>query len=157
MNEMHPLLDQDEQKHEFVRIEIPDPNPVTRARHKKEVLWQITLPTIAFFLLVVLAAILLTVFEVGEVGTWAEISTIFLIVPVLVLSLIPLGLLAVLIYVTTMILGGLPPYAHLLQNWIDQVNQYLKQSADVVAEPIIRLASWKAMLDFFFGRVRGRD
>jgi hypothetical protein len=136
------------------QIELPPPNPVTRARHKREVLLQITLPFLAFVLLLVALAVLLTVFEVGKVGTWAEISTIFLIVPVLIASIIPLALFAALAYGVTKLLGIIPPYAHLVQDYFEKGLYYVKLGADKLTEPVLKAHSGLAVVDTLFDKIK---
>jgi hypothetical protein len=136
------------------KVELPPPNPVTRARHKREVLLQIILPFLGFVLLLIVLAVVLTVFEVGAVGTWAEISTIFLIVPVLIVSIIPLALFAALAYAVTKLLGIIPPYAHLVQNYFDLGLGYVKRGANLLAEPFLRAHSGLAIVDTLFEKFK---
>ena len=136
------------------QIELPPPNPVTRERHKREVLLQIMLPFLAFVLLLVVVAVVLAVFQVGQVGTWAEISTIFLIVPVLIASIIPLVLLVALAYGVTKLLGIIPPYAHLVQNYFDKGLQYVRRGADLVSEPILKARSGLTVVSTLFDKMK---
>ncbi len=136
------------------QIELPPPNPVTRERHKREVRLQIMLPFFAFVLLIVVVAVLFTVFEVGQVGTWAEISTIFLIIPVLFVSIIPLALFVALAYGVTKLLGIIPPYAHLVQNYFDLGLQYVKRGADLISEPFLKARSGLAIVDTLFDKFK---
>ncbi|MBN2503562.1 MAG: hypothetical protein JXB38_22485 [Anaerolineales bacterium] len=135
-------------------IELPPPNPVTRERHKREVRLQIILPFLAFVLLLVVLAVIFTVFEVGQVGTWAEISTIFLIVPVLIVSIIPLVLIVAVAYGVTKLLGIIPPYARLVQNYFDLGLQYVKRGANLLTEPFLKARSGLAVVDTLFDKFK---
>ena len=77
-------------------------NPVTRKRHQKEVLWQITIPMlIGSLILLVLAALAVaaaTGIVPGDTRRWADISMIWLIVPVMLVTLLALLFLAGSIY-----------------------------------------------------------
>ncbi|MBL1197407.1 MAG: hypothetical protein HND51_23955 [Chloroflexi bacterium] len=134
--------------------ELPEPNPVTRRNHKREVLWQITLPFLAGLLMLIVLATLLTLNEVGTFSNWAEISTILLIIPLLILSLIPLALFATLAYLIMMLIPNIPPYARLVQDAIRKVGHYARRGADMAAEPILRTQSFSARLRTLLGKDR---
>ena len=86
-------------------------NPDTHAKHRREVFWQIVVPLGVGILFVIALAGGLIVFEVGDASLWADISLIWLIMPVLLMALIPLALLLAMIYLLVIILRDLPPYA----------------------------------------------
>ena len=126
--------------------ELPEPNPVTKRKHKREVIWQIMLPFVVGFLLLGGLATLLGVNAVAPVGRWAELSTIFLILPLLLLSIIPLALIAALVYLIMLLIPNIPPYARLTQDAIRKVGHYAKRGADMAAEPVLQAESFSARL-----------
>ena len=132
--------------------ELPEPNPVTRRKHQREVLWQITAPLVVGLLLLVGMVALLGFNAVVPVSQWAELSTIFLIIPLLILSLVPLALIGTLIYLTIILIPNIPPYARLAQDAIRKVAGYAKQGADMAAEPIILVESLTARLRSLLGK-----
>ena len=134
----------------------PERNPVTHAAHKREVFWQIIFP------LVIGALVILTL----AVGTWfisqnsasqaSNISTIWLILPVLVLLLILTFLFGGLAYGLIRLIGILPPYAALIQNYFVFFNQKVRQACDLAAEPVLKTASAWALLSALFGKSPSR-
>ena len=145
MNDQHQTEDLNAAEASSSSIQLPEPNPVTGSRHKKETLRQITLPFIAFVLFIILLGTLLFVFQGGQTKLWSEISTIFLIIPVLVFALVPLVLFGALSYLVIQIIDQLPPYARLIQGYIETANTFLQRIADLSAEPVLRLGSLTAM------------
>jgi hypothetical protein len=132
------------------RWPLPDPNPVTRQAHRREVFWQITVPFLVSIILVGLAAFGLYSGQVAEVERWAHISTILMLLPLFVFSFILLILIIGLIYLVTYLLGVLPPYARMSQDIIHQIGKQLESSADLVVEPLLKAESYLAMLKSLF-------
>jgi hypothetical protein len=136
---------------------LPGPNPTTRARHRKQLLRQITLPLFFGALVVIAVVVWLYVSGIGNAETWAQITTIFLLLPVLVLSLIPLAVAIALIYGVTQILSILPPYAHQAQLAIDRIERQIKSGADISVAPVLKIQSFLAVVDTIFGRNSSRS
>lgn len=124
-------------------------NPKTHAEHKREVFWQITLPLV-FGILLILAAVGAIIFSasqpVTDVGRWADVSLIWLILPSLFFALILIILLAGFIYLVTMLLRFIPRYTVIVQLYFEQARSKISQIANMSAEPLIRLNSvWAAI------------
>jgi hypothetical protein len=77
---------------------------------------------------------------------WADISTIWLLLPVIFLALIPLILLALFIYGATWLVNNLSGYALLVQQAFRQVESRFQEVADRVVEPALRVKSSLAAL-----------
>ena len=121
---------------------IPTPqahNPVTRAHHRREILWQVTVPLIVGLLLVAALAGGIILSGVGDAGLWADVSLIWLIAPALALALIPLAILAAMIYGLTFLLGALPPYAQRAQQGFEKIEAGVRRNADRAVEPLLRI------------------
>lgn len=123
---------------------LPGPNPKTQAIHKREVLWQITIPLILVGALVIAVAVMAILAGAQGNSKWADISLIALLLVVIVLSLLVLAVLAVLAYGALMLNHKVPPYAHLAQNFFKQVDCKVEEIADLLVEPILRLNGFKA-------------
>ena len=124
-------------------------NPKTHAEHKREVFWQITVPLVVG-LLVILAAVGAIIFSavqpVTDVGRWAGVSLIWLIIPSLFFAFILLVLLAGLIYAITYLLRLVPHYALIIQMFIEQTKNKVGQLLNLPTEPILRINSiWAAI------------
>ena len=132
-------------------------NPKTYAEHKRESFWQITLPLV-IGILIILAAVGAIIFSVTQpvtdVGRWADVSLMWLIVPALFFALLLLILLAGLIYAISFLLRLVPRYALIIQLYFEQARSKISQLMNKSTEPILRINSlWAAIR---FATERGR-
>lgn len=127
----------------------PKPNPVTRRKHRQEVLWQITVP-LALGVILVLAAGAGVVYagatQTGPVDRWASISIIWLIIPMMVLTLILLVATGGLAYGIIWLIGALPIYTRRIQDVFDLIEARVRKAADASVEPTLRVQSFTAGL-----------
>lgn len=129
----------------------PRSNPITQASHQREVFWQIAFPLI-LGVLVILALAAGTFFMSSNLASQAaNISAIWLILPVLIFTFIFLALLAGLTFGLIKLIGILPPYAAIVQNFFVLIKVKVRQASDVAAEPVIKVASARAWLGALFG------
>jgi len=122
-------------------------NPATHQAHRREVFWQVTLPLSLGVILVLAAAVWVVMSGIqrtGDIGRWAGISVVWLILPVLVVLLLFFFLLAGLVYVVTWLLIRVPPAALQAQDLISRINSHIRKVADASVEPILRTQGWKA-------------
>jgi hypothetical protein len=127
----------------------PERNPKTQAAHRRDVLWQITLPLLAGVLLILVAVgaiIFSTLQPVTDVGRWASVSLMWLILPALFFSLLFLAVLAGLVYAISFLLHLIPHYALLVQLFIERVKNKASQLLNLAVEPVLRINSiWAAI------------
>jgi len=117
---------------------------------------QIILPVVISALLVVgmIALISVVTFRSGgDVGRWAAISTIWIIIPIMIAGLIFLALLIGLIYLLVLALVNLPHYTSLSQDYVYLAQIYIVRAADMVAKPIMDLDGYLESIKAFFGRI----
>jgi hypothetical protein len=129
------------------KFQVPERNPSTYAIHRREVFWQITLPlTVALLLILcmVTGVILASRTGVGDISRWADISVIWLLIPVIFLTLISFVAVTGFIYLITRLLGILPGYARLGQDYVHLFQVRSKKIADQIVEPFLKLRSFKA-------------
>jgi hypothetical protein len=89
--------------------------------------------------------IFLTVQPVTDVGRWADVSLMWLIFPSLFLAFLLLVVLIGFIVLVTYILRLLPPYALVVQLYIEQFKGKLSQIFNLSVEPILKIKSiWTA-------------
>jgi hypothetical protein len=134
---------------------IPEPNPITRERHRREVLLQITLPLgigVLLILILMLGVIWAGANGVGSVSQWADVALIWLILQALVIGLVFLVMLAGMAYAVTMLLGVLPGYARKVQDFFLLVSVRVRQGSDTAVEPFLRYYSFKASIRALFRR-----
>ena len=85
-------------------------NPVTQQAHRKQVLWQITVPLFIAAIVILVLAFLVASDSSQGASLWADIALIWLIIPVMVASLIVLVLLATTGMAVWMWYGFTHPY-----------------------------------------------
>ncbi len=133
----------------------PKPNPITRDKHRREVFLQITLPIILFLLVIMTVAVLAAwtgLSGEGDASRWADISLIFLIIPLMGITLLFTLFLVGLVFVVMQMIGIIPPYARQLQDTISRLGDYVERAADLSIEPILRIEEALAMLKKLVGR-----
>jgi hypothetical protein len=80
------------------------------------------------------------------VSKGADVSVIWMITPMLIVALIFLVLLGAMIYAVMSLLGILPSYARLVQDYFDAIRVQVGIVSDKAVEPILRMESIKASL-----------
>jgi len=120
-------------------------NSVTHERHRKEVLLQITIPVIIFSLVTIALAIIPIYPATAEQDSrWADISVVFLLVPVIFTTLLWLVILAVSVYATVYLIKILPPFFFRVYQWLSLVNNRVQLIGEISTKPFIRINSWMA-------------
>ncbi len=128
---------------------LPERNPVTHRKHRQEVFWQVTLPLLIGLAVLLTTAVLVVIagFQGGEqVSLWADISTVWLILPVLFVAFIFLALTGGLAFLVTLLLRKLPPYARLVQDFFERVSDRVRQLSNKAVEPLLRAHGTAAAL-----------
>jgi hypothetical protein len=121
---------------------MPERNPLTQREHAREVLWQITIPLVIGVVIVLALAVLSVVMlDEAEASLWADISLIFLLIPLMLVSLLLMALLSGVIYMLLRLLKVIPPYARKVQDFAYRIEQRARSGANAAAEPILRVNS----------------
>jgi uncharacterized membrane protein len=124
-------------------------NPKTHAEHRREVFWQITFPLVIgmLLLLAAVAVIILSATQpVTDVGRWADVSLMWLILPSLFFALILLVLLIGIVYLISYLLRLIPHYALIVQLYFEAGKNKVSQLSNLSIEPFLRMrAIWAAM------------
>lgn len=121
-------------------------NPVTQRAHSRQKLWQIIFPLILGVILALVFGVLAGLAQSDSASRWADISLIFLLIPVMVVSVLFLAILAALVYLMIRVLRFVPPVALKVQNVFAQVEQRIRTGSNLAVEPILRVQSWLASL-----------
>jgi len=119
---------------------------VTRKRHRSETFWQVIAPIIVVALLALSLAILAALAPVNRVRPWADISLIWLILPVFVVLLITMAFLGVAIYAVIQLTRVLPFYFQRLQGWFALLARRTGRVCDQAARPVVGLKASAASL-----------
>lgn len=144
----NPLnLDEQEKK-------LPEPNPVTRAAHKKDFFRRVTLPLLLGILLLAAMVVAFVLIPVGDIETWSQISTIVLVGLWLIFGLLLVILVGGLVFLVSYVLKIMPPYTRMAQEGIDTIRERAIQGADITVKPVIKIQSFLAAVNVIFGRKR---
>ena len=130
-----------------------EPNLVTKAAHRREVLWQITMPLllgVVLFLGLIALTIVGGVQGDPMIGKWADTSLIWLILPALMFTLVFILITGGLVYLLLRLINILPGYSHKLQRIFWRIQEVVEKGADTAASPVIKAAgfraAWRALL-----------
>jgi hypothetical protein len=110
--------------------------------HRKQVWTQILLPiflALMVFVAVIVITSLATFRDNGDVGRWAAISTIWLVLPVMIAGLIFLILLIAMIYLLSRLTKIIPPYSYQAQRIVDRIESGVKRFAQMFRKPALAL------------------
>lgn len=139
-----------------MKAKLPHPEHYSYQLHRKQRNTQIILPIIISAVLLVGLIVLISIAtfkQGGDVGRWAAISTIWIIIPVLIAGLVTLLVLIGLIYLMARALQGLPYYTSIAQDYIYKARGYIIRGADMAVKPILALDGWLESIKAFFGRI----
>lgn len=125
-------------------------------KHRKQVMQKIILPVVLSALVLVGIVVWVsyaTFSQGGDVGRWAAISTIWVIIPMLVGGLVVLAILGGLIYGMAKLLGALPYYTGIAQDYVIIARGYIIRAADMAVKPILAVNGWLETMKTFFERM----
>jgi len=131
------------------KLILPERNPVTHARHRREVFWQIIIPMMLGILLVLVAVtivILSATHAATNLSRWADVSLIWLILPSLLIAFIFLTILIAFTYLISIVLKKTPPYAHLIQQYFETGKNKVSFYSNKITDPIVKTRSVWAVL-----------
>lgn len=89
--------------------------------------------------------------EESEVGRWAAISTIWIVIPIMFAGLFLLILFLGLIYGMARLLELIPPYTGYAQRIIWRIEGYVRRGADASIKPVLAVESIIATIKRLFG------
>ena len=141
---------------------VPEPKPmqrnqVTWAKHRREVLLQITIPLVITVLVVIACGVLAAVMGTNQnISQWADVSLIWLIMPQIFVSLIVLIILAAMAYGLYRLLKVLPFYTNTVQEYFILFRDQVAVLTDRLVQPFLKVksshASWQSLKRNLFGR-----
>ncbi len=124
---------------------LPLPRPedhLSYQSHRKQVWQQILLPillTVLIFIAVIVLTSVATFRDNGEVGRWAAMSTIWLLLPVLIAGFMFLIILVTLIYLMLRLANLIPPYSYQAQRIFYRIEGGAKNISQVAHKPVLLL------------------
>jgi hypothetical protein len=138
-----------------MKAQLPQPQHYSYLVHRKQMVRQIILPVVLAALLMISLIVLISIStfsQGGDVGRWAAISTIWIVLPIMVAGIIFLAVLGGLIYLLALALGRLPYYTGIAQDYVYKARGYILRGADMVVKPIIAFDGFLENIRAFFGR-----
>lgn len=129
-------------------------------RHHRDRTWQILFPIIFGFLLIIAAGVFVTLTASGtasgaSVSQWADISSIWLILPVIMFALFGILVLAAMIFLMAKLLNILPFYTDLVQQYAGLISARINLATRKVVSPIVSARSIRAGMNGFFTALLG--
>jgi hypothetical protein len=134
---------------------LPSHQHASYQAHRQQLLWQILLPIILAVLacLGLITLISLATFQSGgDVGRWAAISTIWILLPLLFAGVLLFLLLGSIIYLLARLLNLLPTYTALAQNYTFRGAARLRAISNAAVQPIFFLEGLNASIKAIFRR-----
>jgi hypothetical protein len=113
-------------------------NPITRQKHRKEILWQVTVPMLIGSVILLALALLAVGFGPVEARRWAGISIIWLTVPMMLVTLLALVFLSGSIYGIIRLILVIPKYSYQALTWLILLGLHIQRLNDRLVEPFLR-------------------
>ena len=127
------------------KLPIPKPERESYVKHRRDVTRQIILPVILVAFIGIGLAALSIFAATGSnpgVSLWADIASIWIIIPMMLLMLVILALTAGLAYGLTRLLKVSPRYTGLAQEYALWFNAQVSIWADKIVKPVLVIKSW---------------
>jgi len=134
---------------------LPKPVHESYQRHRRQLISQILLPMVIAALLFVAMIVLINVATFrsnGDVARWAAISTLWIVIPIMIGSLIFLAVLVGLVYLMKRLLNITPVYTGMAQDLVHKLMIRIRLLADQLVKPVIFWDSVGASINRLVGR-----
>lgn len=126
------------------------------ARHRKQMLWQVWIPLVASIVITLALAALTIVGAVqgnSQVERWANISAVWVILPVLISGLLLLALIAGLAYGISKLLKKMPDWLLRAQLFMLRLALGIRRAADKATTPVFATNTFSARVSTLFGKI----
>jgi hypothetical protein len=136
---------------------IPQPVHESYKRHRKQLVWQIIMPVVLTSLLLIALIVLINIAtfrDGGDVGRWAAISTIWIVIPIMLGLLIVLALVGGLVYLMQKLLNVTPTYTGMAQDYVYLAQGYIKRATEAIVKPVLQLNGILASIIAFFEKMK---
>ena len=133
---------------EKARLSSPPEHP-SYLKHRRELWTKILIPMLLAVAVIVAVATLTgiaTFRDNGEVGRWAAISTIWIVIPIMGAGLLLLLVFIAILYGMARLLALLPTYTGQAQKIAWRIEGAIKRGADMAVKPVLALEGITATL-----------
>jgi energy-coupling factor transporter transmembrane protein EcfT len=140
-----------------MREQLSKPVHESYLKHRKDTAWKIIFPVVLSSVLCIGLIVLIwfaTFRGGGDVQRWADISTMWIAIPVMIMLLVFLALLGGIVYLLAKLLNITPKYTILVQDFFYKIEGYARRGADAAAKPFIFVDSIGASINRFLERLR---
>jgi hypothetical protein len=124
-------------------------NPVTRAKHRRELFWQVTVPFVVLIVLILLMTGLAWGLSYSEASRWADISIIMMIIPMMLFTLISAVILVGSLYGLLQLIRVIPFYSFKGFNLLLILGLQMGTIEDKILRPFVEVRAFKASLQTF--------
>ena len=128
----------------------PSKETLSYQAHKRDFIWQILVPILIALVLVIAVSVAVASGSDASTSRWADISTIWIIIPLLFSALITIIILGAIIYGVAKLLDITPVYTQKLTALIHLAAQKIKAVADASAKPIFFVEELSASIKSVF-------
>lgn len=119
--------------------------------------WQIIFPALFFAILIILIGVFVVIrLGNGDLGRFAEISTVILMLPVIISSLLFFVIFGAGIFLVTRVMQGIPPLTTRVLVFLDQIRDVVKKVAEFAVQPVIRPSALIGGLRHIFSRGKSK-
>jgi hypothetical protein len=126
----------------------PVESPTMRT-HRRQLAWQILVPFFVVTAFILFVAVLVAT-GATTTRTWADVSTIWLIAPILVFALLFVAVLSFLIYGIAKLLQVTPHYTGKAQDFFALLSRWARIIADGATKPFVWFQQAGAILKSIF-------
>ena len=119
--------------------------------------WQIIFPAFISGVLIILIGVLVAM-KLGEdeLGRFAEISTVLLILPIIISSSLFFVIFGAGIYLITRVMQGIPPLTTRILEILDKIKDVVKKVSEFIVQPVIRPSALLGGLRNIFSKGNSR-
>ncbi|HEY3312730.1 MAG TPA: YIP1 family protein [Anaerolineales bacterium] len=131
------------------KYSIPHPERESYHKHLRDVNRKIILPVVLVTVLVGVIAVLAGLAATGSSGTvsmWADISIIWLVIPMMMFAIAILALMIGLIYGLNRLLKISPYYTGMVQAYVLWFRAEMTIWADKLTRPVVSIRTWLDLL-----------
>jgi magnesium-transporting ATPase (P-type) len=130
------------------KLPAPRPDRISYKKHQQDVTRQIILP-VAFVVVMILVLAILTgvatFMQAGDVGRWASIAIIWMVIPLMGLLLVILAVTVGLAYLMVRVLQVSPRYTNIVQAYALLINAQIILWTDRLMQPILKTQAWLSL------------
>ena len=119
--------------------------------------WQIIFPALVGLILIGLICAWVVISGTdSEVTRFAEISTVLLVIPVLIFSVLGLLLMGLLIYAVQRLIISIPPISKIILEFVENIRVWMEDLSELIIKPVTGPVAFLTGLRNLFSRKRTR-